>query len=310
MRPKNLLVYYGWLNSFMSANNAWDNENIAQSMSKYNVLIFGDGISDPSHGDFANSQIIINRIKEINPATSIFGYVTVNQALDAFITKVSQWNGLEVNGIFMDEAGYDYGKKRTELNSCIDVVHTQEDSNICFLNAWNIDHVIGLENDLNYPNTTFNPGLVETNIYPDDWYLLESFAVNTDVYTVNGGYTNKNDWYVRGNKALEKRKGYEFNLASVGIINDDNPEGQDLFDFAYRSALAYSLDANGTSDSNYGAISAKTKYWERPKPYHFTKEEDFTVIVDGHNPDVFLRFLPFMKIILSFNSNTSSIVKW
>jgi len=310
MRPKNLLIYYGWLNSFNSADNGWNNENVAQSMSKYNVLVLGDGVQNPSHGDYVNSTIIINRIKEINPATLIFGYVTVNQTLSDFTIKVGQWNDLEVSGIFMDEAGYDYGKTRVELNSRIDVAHNQEISNTCFINSWNIDHIVGIDEDTSYPNTTFNPGLVDSNLYADDWYLLESFAVNTDAYTTNNGYTNKSDWYTRGNKAIEKRKEYGLNLASVGIINDVNASGQDLFDFSYRSALAYSLNANGTSYSNYGASTATTKYWDRPKPYHFTREEDFSVIIDGSNADIYIRYHTFMKVVLNFNSKTSSIVKW
>ena len=309
MRPKNLLIYYGWLNSFASAENSWDNENVAQSMSIYNILVFGDGVQNPSHGDFANSQIIIPRIKEINPEALIFGYVTVNQSLNDFTTKVSQWNDLEVDGIFMDEAGYDC-KNRIELNSRIDVVHNQEFSNICFLNSWNIDHVMGIENDPSYPNSTYNPGLVDSNICADDWYLLESFVVNTSAYSANDGYANKNDWYARGNKAVERRKEFGIKLASVGIINDDNSNGQDLFDFCYRSALAYSLDANGTSDSNYGASSATTKFWQRPKPYGDGKQEEFNVIMDGHNSDLYLRFFPFMKVLLNFNTKTSAILKW
>ena len=310
MRPKNLLIYYGWLNSFNSADNGWNNENVAQAISKYNVIAFGDGIQDPSHGDFANSQIIINRIKEINPAILIFGYVTVNQSLTDFTTKTKQWDNLKVHGIFMDEAGYDYSKTRIELNSRIDVVHSQEDANTCFLNAWNIDNIVGIEEDPSYLNSSFNPGLVDSNVDIDDWYLLESFAVNTDSYSANGGYASKTDWHARGNKAVEKHVEYGLNLASIGIINDDNAEGQSLFDFAHMSALAYNLDANGTSDSNYGASSAKTKYWERPDPGHFTVEEDFSVIIDGNNSDIYMRFFPFMKVSLNFNSKTSSVLKW
>ena len=44
MRPKNLLIYYGWLNSYNSADNGWDNENVAQSMSEimslFSVTVF------------------------------------------------------------------------------------------------------------------------------------------------------------------------------------------------------------------------------------------------------------------------------
>ncbi len=310
MRPKNLLIYYGWLNAYNSAENQWQNENVAIDLCKYNVLVFGDGIQDPSHGDFANTQAILARIRELNPASLIFGYVTVNQSITDFTTKVVLWNDLEVDGIFMDEAGYDYGKNRAELNSRIDVVHSQETANTCFLNAWNIDHILGIEEDSNFPNATFNPGLVDSNAYEDDWYLLESFAVNTSAYGTNDGYANGSEWVVRGNKAIEKRKEYGIKLASTGIINDDNPEGQSLFDFCYRSALAFSLNANGTSDAFYGASSAATKYWDRPKPYHFTKEEEFSVVEDQKTANAYIRFFPFMKVTLNFGTNSSSILRW
>lgn len=309
MRSKNLLIYYGWLNAFNSVENAWDNEKVSISLCKYSVLVFGDGIQDPSHGDFANTQIIIARIKEVSPATLIFGYVTVKQSMADFTSKVALWEALNVDGIFMDEAGYDYGKTRVELNSCIDVVHSQETANACFLNAWNIDNILGIEEDPIHANATFNPGLVDTNVYEDDWYLLESFAVNTSAYSTNGGYADKDDWFARGNKALEKSKEYGIKLASVGIINDDNSEGQDLYDFCDRSAMAFSLDANGSSDSFYGASSAATKYWNRPEPFCFTKEEEFSVISDQIS-DVYTRYFPFMKVSLNFNTKMTSILKW
>jgi hypothetical protein len=310
MRPKNLLIYYGWLNAYNSAENEWRNENVAIDMSKYSILVFGDGVQDPSHGDFENSQIIINRLKEINPEILIFGYVTVNQTLSAFTTKARQWDDLEIRGIFMDEAGYDYGKNRTELNNRIDIVHSLEDANTCFLNAWNIDNVVGLEEDASYPNSIYNSGLVESNIDVDDWYLLESFVINTSAYGANGGYANSSDWFIRGNKAVERREEYGFNLASVGIINDENIIGHDLFNFSHRSALVYNLNANGTSDTGYGAASAKTKYWERPEPHYFIANVNFAVVADNQQSDAYFRNFPYMRVNLDFDSKISSVTQW
>jgi hypothetical protein len=66
-KPKDLLIYYGWLNPFNSAINGWSNEKVAQDFAKYSVLVFGDGIQDPSHGDYSNTQVIISRVKALNP---------------------------------------------------------------------------------------------------------------------------------------------------------------------------------------------------------------------------------------------------
>src|SRR5207249_2405087 len=103
------MVYYGWLNSFNSATNGWNNENVAQDLKDYDILVLGDGIQDPAHGDFANTQVILARVKVLNPNILLFGYDSKAQTLSVFQTKATQWNSLGVNGIFMDEAGYDFG---------------------------------------------------------------------------------------------------------------------------------------------------------------------------------------------------------
>ena len=158
---ENLLIYYGWLNSFNSAANGWDNEKVAQELSRYDVLAFGDGLADSGHGDYANTKVIIPRIKALNPSAKIFGYVTTNQALTAFKDKTDDWMdnsdfGSDVDGVFMDESGYDFGKTRSEFNDRVDYVHGKHSSTgLCFANAWKPDHVLGTVNDPSYPNSTF-----------------------------------------------------------------------------------------------------------------------------------------------------------
>lgn len=310
MRPKDLMIYYGWLSGF---NAYWDNEKVCQDFARYDLLVFGDGLQDPSHGDYSNTMVILSRIKELNPNVLIFGYVTVNQDLSTFKTKTDQWNDLKVAGIFMDEAGYDYGKKRDELNERIAYVHSQPDTDLCFVNAWNMDHVIGTNDDPNFPNSTYNPNLLDTLLTTDDWYLLESFAVNTDSYSSNNGYASKEDWIARGNKVLDLWKNEEdLNIASVGIINDDNPNGQNMFNFSHHSALMFNLDANGVSDSSYGASSGKGKFWTRPSNLEISKKDDISIVLDQNNPDAYLRYAQNGKIMMDHTagSQSSSVEKW
>lgn len=308
----NMLIYYGWLNSFNSAQNQWNNEKVAQEISKYDLVVLGDGIQDPNHGDYANTQVIIPRIMELNPEASIFGYVTVNQNLSSFKTKVDQWDDLKIDGIFMDEAGYDYGKKRSEFNECVIHVKSKENANVCFANAWNIDHVLGTADDPSYPNSTYNPDGYESMLDEDDWYLLESFAVNTDSY--QGDYAPKADWIARGNKAAEKALMYGVGMAGCNIINDDNANGQNMFDFCHRAAQMFDLDANGSSDSSYGASSAKSKFWTRPDPKFLSVVEGMvpSVTADIGDADVYLRYADHccLKLDWSSGSETSSAEQW
>jgi len=311
LRPANLLIYYGWLNSYESGECGWDNEKVAQSLAKYELLVFGDGVQDPAHGDFVNSEIIISRIKELNPETAIFGYVTVSQDMGDFRTKVRQWDSLEVHGIFMDEAGYDYGKSRLRFNKRVDFVHSRKTATLCFVNAWNIDHVLGTKNDLNYPNADFNGGHLDSNLNEDDWYLLESFSVNTDSYAGNGGYATREDVIARGEKAVLRRSEYGLNLAAVGIVANDSINAQALADFNYFSGLAYAIDAIGVSDSIYGAGSARSKFFQRPvhRDIDVTEEVPEVAVFGDH---VLLKYIDQSRITVDFTpgSESSSIVQF
>ena len=313
-RPLDLLIYYGWLNSFNSAQHGWSNEKVAQELAKYGVLIFGDGVQNPAHGDYANTQVIIPRIKALNPNALIFGYVTANQSLGNFQTKAGQWNTLAVHGVFLDEAGYDYGKTRAEFNERVDYVHGLSTAKLAFANAWNTDHVLGTTNDASYPNSTYNAGLVASKLTSSDWILLESLAVNTTAYSGNAGYASKGDWSARVVKMLSLRNTYGVNFAAAGIINDDNAGGQTLFNFAFISSLMASLEAHGTSDASYGSGSAKSKWWTRPSVADMGVVWSLSpsVQVDAGDADVYHRYVRQANLLIDFSTGAqaSSITKW
>lgn len=312
--PDDLLIYYGWLNSFNSDINVWNNEKVAQDLAQYNYIVLGDGIQDPYHGDYINTEIIIPRVKVLNQNVKIFGYVTANQTLESFQTKVDQWDVLQIDGVFIDEAGYDYGVTRSGLNDCIEYVHGRTYATVCFVNAWNVDHVLGTENDASYPNTTYNPNLIASSLINTDWYLLESFPINTSSYTSTGGYESKSDWAARGVKANSKRSVYGINVAAVGIIDNFNSNGQELFNFGFVSAMMWNLEAFGTSDSGYGANSAAVKHWDRPFTENLGREWTVSPSVqnDVVNNDVYWRYLDFGRLKLDFSSSAqrSDIIKF
>jgi len=312
LKPKDLLVFYGWVNSFNSATNGWNNESVANDMAKFGLVVLGDGIQDPGHGDYANTSVIVPRVKSLNPSTIIFGYVDATLALSTFQIKVDQWVTLGAHGIMVDKTGYDYGTNRAAFNQRVDYIHGK--GKVAFINCWNTDHVLGVANDASYPNTTWNSGLVASRLNSSDWIMLESLAVNTDSYAGNDGYTTKLDWSGRISKAITLRTTFGVNFASVGIINDSNAEGQNLFNFAFNSALMASLEANGTSDSSYGAGSAATKFWTRP-------DVNSLGVVWSLNPsiqesvadsDIYSRFVQFGKFRLDFSTGAqnSDIIKW
>ncbi len=310
-KPDDLLIFYGWMNSFNSAENGWDNELVSHDMAKYKYIVLGNGIAEPTHGDYANTTQIIDRIKTISPNTKIFGYVTNNQSVNDFKTEVDKWVALQLYGMFIDEAGYDSGVGREEFNEKIDYVHAQTWNNKCFVNSWVITHIIGIEDDPTYPNTTWNPNLIESNLTYDDYCLIESLAVNTDSYAANDGYELRTDWIDRIQMATDNRYTYGINLIACCIINNDNPNGQDLFDFAFNSALMGSLEGFGTSDTSYASSSSAVTYWDRPNTINLGITCDFSPIIEQDGDvDVYRRKLQFgeLKLDFSISSQNSEIV--
>jgi len=311
-KPKDMLVYYGYLNSFNSAINGWANEAVALDMAKYDVFVFGDGLEAPTHPDFANTSIIIARIKALKPDAVIYGYVSANQAIGTFQTKVDQWDALAVHGIFLDEAGYDYGVSRDALNTCILHVRSKSNAKLCFANAWNMDHILGTANDVSYPNTTFNPSLHPSLLDSRDYYLLESFVVNTTAYSGNNNYATQSDFLTLGNKALSLSGQFGVNLAALNIINNANTSGQDLFNFCYNAAVMYGIDYSGSSDTSYASGSAAVEFWARPGKRHIGRTSTVSVSQNLSDTDVCIRYGDHARVLVDFSTGaqTSAIEAW
>jgi len=309
MKPRNCLIYYGWLNAFNSDQNGYDNEKVSQELARYGMLVLGDGIQNPEHGDFANSVMIITRLYELNPCISIFGYVSVNQSAQNFATKSDQWNDLEIDGIFMDEAGYDYGTTSTNgrvaFNEKVDFVHSQTDACICFVNSWKPRYVLGTEDDANnFPNSTWNPNLVQSNLCECDICLMESFAV-----TSAGSYESATLWAARGLAWHSYQDEFDIGLVGASVISDGDVDGQEKFDFVYTSACMWGLNAVSTSDLYYGASSAASKMWTRPDVEGLFGEPDCVISIEN-NGTKYLRYVEFGLLTLDFGNETSLRVKY
>lgn len=298
-RPQDLLIYYGWPSGF---NAHWDNEKVAQDMARYGLVVLGAGLEDPTHGDHANTQAIMTRVQALNPACKVFGYVTVNQDLTSFQGKVDQWDAMGANGIFLDEAGYDYGKTRAEFNERVEYVHGRTTAKLAFANAWNLDHVLGTVDDPNFPNSQFNPSEDPSALTNLDWALLESFAVNTMSYA--NDYEDKAQWAARAVQMLGLRAQFGVNMAGVAVIKDDDAAAQDLFDFAFVAALEASLDAAGSSDENYGSSSGKATHWQRQQVQDVIGLYSLnpSIQADANDGDVYLRFVQNAKLTLDFSA--------
>jgi len=313
-RPRDLLLYYGYLNSFNSATHGWNNEKVAQEMAQYSLFVFGNGVTDPTHPDYNNATQIIHRVKALNPNGLIFGYVAATETYENFVTKADQVNAVDADGVFIDSAGYDYGVNRSNFNVRVDYIHGLSDANMAFANAWNTDHILGTNNDASYPNATWNPNLLQSSLQAEqDWVLMESFPVNTTAWG-DGGYEGKAEWYSRAAKMVTLRNEYDIKFAGCIVINNANVNGQGLFDFGFVSAMMWCLDAFGSSDTAYGASTAQVKWWDRPDITSMGKIWDVApaTLEDKNDADVYMRYSGCGQLKLDFSTGaqTNSITKW
>jgi hypothetical protein len=306
-RPTDLLIYYGWPSGF---NAYWDNELVARDMARYGLVVFGSGLEETSHGDHTNTVNIIARVKQLNPRCVIFGYVDTTLALATFQDKVDKWKTTGATGIFMDKYGYDFGNTRAQQNERVDDVHSE--GLVAFANCWNMNHALGTVNDPSYPNTTYNSGEVESNLATTDWFLMESFAVNTDSYAKD--YEPKSQWGSRVTTMIGLRATYGIQVAGGGIILDTQADGQDMFDFQFTAALMASLEASGVSDTYYGASSGKGKWWTRPDVSGIGKvyTRNPSIFDDPGDSDVCFAQSEHARFMLDFSQNQedSSITTW
>lgn len=260
-----MLVFYGYVNSFNSASNSWDNDLVTADIgSKYQKVVFGAGVADPSHPDYANASYIINKLKTDYPGIEIFGYVSANQSLQGFQAQASQWDTIGATGVFLDEYGYDFGVTRQQQNERLLFVKQLNYATKAMVNCWNVNHALGISDDPAFPNTTYNPTLDASLLDANDWYMLESFVWN---WTIPGYWTLDHE-IDRLDKARLAKASYPINLTSITIIDEADPNAQIIFDKTYKFSHLGKLEAMGSADLSYGASSATTKYYVRPSVSH------------------------------------------
>ncbi|CAF1194081.1 unnamed protein product [Rotaria sordida] len=191
--PKRLGIYYGWPSLVQGAN--WNLTAAINTFSQFDLIVFGDGIASPYHGDHANTQTIIQSLNNLGKLT--FGYVdlgviTQNLSISQMQTTVNNWLAMGIKGIMWDDAGYDYGVTRTRQNTMISYCHSLNLG--VMMNAWNPDDVM-----------SGSPMLLDSR----DIYLLESYLIS------NGVYQNLTTWKIKADKCLTYSNLFGISMATL-----------------------------------------------------------------------------------------------
>lgn len=188
-----LLIYYGFPISYKGIYNTAG--VIADIASKYKYWVVGDTYGDPLHESYTDTATIVAGVRALG--VIVYGYVPIGLNTSALTitqirTRIDQWSNLGVDGIFLDEFGFDYANTRTRQIDCVNYVHGK---NLPYCaNAWtvedfcydNINQVPWGSGDWRYTNfATGNPTNLVLPRNPTDSYLFENFGFsNTGIAVI------------------------------------------------------------------------------------------------------------------------------
>lgn len=259
--PKKLAIYYGWPSA---VNSSGGNPNLAAVVFKdYDLVVFGQGLENPSHGDHANTVAIINHPDMAN--TEVYGYIDATLAIDDIQDKIELWGEMGVSGIFLDQFGYDFNVSREKQRAIVWSVHhlySGADRLKAFVNAWNPDDAFSPA-----VNAIHNPLGKSTRLNENDWYLAESFAIKNGAYDDEDHNGNGiKDWQDKAFKLTGPggyRDTYGTKIAAI-TTNDSSPYDQNKADYSYYASVANTFNAWGWGEEFFSASSASLPF--RPRP--------------------------------------------
>jgi len=254
-RPGDLLIYYSYPSSINGAATLGDAIN---EFAKYDLAIIGDGLQDgpgdPNpHPDYANTAQIVSAAATDH--VIFFGYIdlgviTDNHSLAEIQRRVDAWKVLGVDGIFLDDFGYDYGVTRARQNAAVAYVHSVG-MPVC-ANGWLADDVFG--NSLS-PN---NPTGTATLLGANDYYLSESDQITEDAYV------DVNVWQAKANKLRIYQQQLGFKILSVTTTLSSAPYDQNKFWYQWYSAALYGHVATGWGEYLFASDDSLAPF--RPRP--------------------------------------------
>ena len=263
LAPSRLAIYYGYPSLINGA--AGDVDRAAAAFADYDVIVLGDGLefSDvnarrmppgPGPDEHRRTRAIVERLRKRSPAVRIYGYIDLGNSqklTEAEIRHRAQlWSGVGATGIFLDEAGYDYGVTRDRQNAVIDAVHGLGMS--VFVNAFNPDDVFSAAalplNSVGGGNPTAAP----TRLDERDAFLLESFQVRL------GEAENWTAWARRTAAAVKHRERLKTQIFAVTTtVAPGDRAVRDLYEYAWWSAAVWGLDGFGWGEPGFSGETSK-----------------------------------------------------
>ena len=263
--PSRLAIYYGYPSL---VNGAQGELALAVSQfSEYDLLVLGDGLefdqSTSGHAGPEEHAFTARLIRQLRLAPrrrpDVYGYVdlgrTQHLTASELTDRIDRWSRMGVQGVFLDEAGYDFGVTRERQNAAVTAAHARG-LRAC-LNGFQPGDI--LETSVTPLNAVGggNPRGLPPVVSARDAVLLEAFAAREGVPEPHAALTARTQAALHGRKQFGTRV---FAVATSGPGDDAT-----LAKYGWWTAAAFGIDAYGWSMPQYSAVSSRLPWVPRPE---------------------------------------------
>ncbi|MCB9464476.1 MAG: hypothetical protein H6682_12360 [Candidatus Eisenbacteria bacterium] len=251
--PRDLLIYYSWPSLINGSGG--DVALAAAEFGAYDDVVFGDLIETPEHPDHANTVAILAHPSMDDTRT--FGYIDLgvapgqNLTLAEIETRMQQWQATGVDGIFLDDFGYDYSVTRERQNAAIALAHGL--SMPVVANAWVPAQALGSDVD-----PIANPDGLPTLLGTGDFYLFESFQIQ------EGAYVPEAQWQAKAESLEGYRQSTGIGVFTVTTMLPEDVYDEAKFHYAWFSGFLYGYESVGWGEYLFSALDALAPFHARP----------------------------------------------
>ena len=272
-RLNSLLVYYGYPIAYKGIWNA--DAIVAEISASHDYWIVGHTYQDPAHEEYASTVAIMRGVRAAG--VKLYGYIPLgvnsyNYTVAQIEAITDQWMAIGVDGIFIDEYGFDYGNTRQRQVDVVNMIHTKG-LPIC-ANAWVMEEFVTdslaetgwPSDDWRYVRwQEWNPTNIPSPAQQGDSYLFENFCYDhlgpTAVWDTQEraegarALALQNDVSVWGVAVFAETTPGTLDTAKLGNLATMPAAGE------YISANAYLYDINVVGSGGFSFGSNGTPLW-------------------------------------------------
>ena len=260
--PAAVAIYYGYPSLVNGASG--DIDRAAATFADYDVVVLGDGLQfpdvdprrrppGPGADEHRRSRAIVTRLRARSPSIEVYGYIDLGNSQQLTVGEIERrarlWSAMGVTGVFLDEAGFDFGVTRARQNAVIDLIHGLGLD--ALVNAFDPDDVFSAAPVALNGTGGGNPTGLPSRLGPQDGYLLESFQVRL------GQPESWSAFAARTEKAVAFRDRHKTRVFAITTTTESARDSTRLFRYAWWSAALWALDGVGWGEPAFGAANSE-----------------------------------------------------